>query len=117
MAKGPEASIGFSTEYSPHLGHTLNIKPSFIALIIAGYQFDFTRAQAVDYQHGMVCVHTQPKAVVSIRATYCSGYTAKSRNLQGTRYTDSHRNYRWYWKPETKCRGTATAFVTANWNG
>jgi hypothetical protein len=33
-------------------------------LIIAGYQFDFTCAQAVDYQHGMVCVHTQPKARV-----------------------------------------------------
>src|SRR5436305_12644829 len=28
MAKGPEASTDFSTEYSPHLGQTLNIKIS-----------------------------------------------------------------------------------------
>jgi hypothetical protein len=77
----------------------------------------FTCAQAVDYSYGRVCVHTQPGAALTITVTYCTGYNAVSHSLQGTEYADSSGNYEWDWTPETKCRGSATAYVQASWNG
>jgi hypothetical protein len=74
----------------------------------------FTCAQAVDYQSGEVCVHTQAGAALSIIVTYCSGYTAVSSSLQGIAYADTSGNYTWTWTPETVCRGPATADVTAS---
>ncbi len=83
----------------------------------ASLTLTFTCAQAVDYQSGKVCVHTQPGAALTIKVKYCSGYYATSKSLQGTKIANSSGNYTWHWVPETKCRGSATAYVTAKWNG
>jgi len=77
----------------------------------------FTCAQAVDYSSGSVCVHTLSGAALTIKVKYCSGYYATSASLQGTVSADGAGNYMWSWTPDTKCKGTATAYVTANWNG
>jgi hypothetical protein len=77
----------------------------------------FTGASAVDYSYGSVSIHTLPGATVSIDVTYCTGHEAVSRSLQGTELADSNGNYTWSWTPETKCRGAATAAVTASLNG
>ena len=77
----------------------------------------FTCAQAVDYSYGRVCVHSQPGAALTITVTYCTGYNAVSKSLQGTQYANSSGNYEWDWTPQTKCRGSATAYVQASWNG
>lgn len=83
----------------------------------ASLTLSFTCAQAVDYQYGKVCVHTQPGAALTIKVKYCSGFYATSKSLQGTKIANSSGNYTWHWVPETKCRGSATAYVTAKWNG
>ena len=77
----------------------------------------FTNSSAVDYSNGSVSVHTQPGAALTITVTYCTGYKAVSDSLKGTSYADGGGNHKWTWTPETKCRGEATADVTANWNG
>src|SRR5215469_8948693 len=77
----------------------------------------FTGASAVDYKYGTVSIHTQPGASLTITVTYCSGHKAVSDSLQGTSYADAGGNHTWTWTPETKCKGNATADVTANWNG
>ena len=77
----------------------------------------FTCAVAVDYSYGNVCVHTLSGAALTITVTYCSGYDATSSSLKGTEHANSAGNYEWSWVPETKCRGAATASVTAAWSG
>ena len=77
----------------------------------------FTCAQAVDYKQGQVCVHTQAKAALTIRVKYCSGYYAVSNSLKGTQYANAQGNHTWAWTPQTKCRGTATAYVTEQLGG
>lgn len=77
----------------------------------------FSSASAVDYSYGSVSIHTLPGAIVSIDVTYCTGYEATSRSLQGTEQADGNGDYSWSWTPETKCRGAATAVVTASLNG
>lgn len=77
----------------------------------------FSSASAVDYSYGSVSIHTLPGAIVSIDVTYCTGYEAVSRSLQGTEQADGNGDYSWSWTPETKCRGAATAVVTASLNG
>lgn len=77
----------------------------------------FTCASAVDYSYGRVCVHTEPGAALQITVTYCSGYTAKSKSLQGVEYANVGGDYEWDWTPDTVCQGPATADVTANWQG
>ena len=76
----------------------------------------FTCADATDYSYGEVCVHTQPGAALTITVTYCSGRQATSLSLQGTSYADGSGNHRWSWEPETKCQGSATAYVSASWH-
>ncbi len=77
----------------------------------------FTCAQAVDYKLGQVCVHTQAKAALTIKVKYCSGYYATSKSLQGTQFADTKGNHSWSWVPQTKCRGTATAYVHEQFHG
>ncbi len=77
----------------------------------------FTCAQAVDYKQGQVCVHTQAQASLTIRVKYCSGYYAVSNSLKGTQYANAQGNHVWAWTPRTKCRGTATAYVTEQLSG
>jgi hypothetical protein len=77
----------------------------------------FTCALATDYKSGSVCVHTQPGAALTIKVKYCTGYYATSKSLQGTHYANSKGNYTWIWEPETKCHGSATAYVTDTWKG
>jgi hypothetical protein len=83
----------------------------------ATLSISFTCAAAVDYSYGQVCVHTEPGAALQITVTYCSGYSATSKSLQGTEYADGGGNYEWDWTPDTKCQGQATADVTAQWQG
>jgi hypothetical protein len=78
---------------------------------------NFTGASAVDNSYGSVSVHTLPSAALTISVKYCSGSYATSKSLQGTEYADSSGNYTWNWTPNTKCKGTATAYVTASLNG
>ncbi|HYU76555.1 MAG TPA: hypothetical protein VEL31_28115 [Ktedonobacteraceae bacterium] len=77
----------------------------------------FTSAYATDYVSGSVSVHTLPGAALTITVSYCSGYNATSKSLQGTSYADGNGDYTWTWEPETKCRGAATASVIASLNG
>lgn len=77
----------------------------------------FTCAQAVDYQSGRVCVHTQANAALTIKVTYCTGRSAVSNSLKGTQHANSGGNHTWTWTPETKCRGQATALVTEHFKG
>jgi hypothetical protein len=77
----------------------------------------FTCASATDYKAGEVCVHTQANAALTIKVKYCSGSYATSKSLQGTVHTKAQGNYTWKWEPETKCRGTATAYVTEKLSG
>ena len=90
-------------------------QPSYAAAPHLSIQF--TCAQAVDYQSGQVCVHTQAKAALTIRVKYCSGAYATSSSLKGTQNADSRGNHTWNWTPQTKCKGIATAFVTDMLNG
>ena len=76
-----------------------------------------TSAYATDSSSDSVSVHTLPGAALTISVTYCSGRSATSESLQGTKYADSAGNYTWTWEPETKCKGTATAYVSASLNG
>jgi hypothetical protein len=77
----------------------------------------FTSATAVDNSSGSVSVNTLPSAALTISVKYCSGSYADSSSLKGTKYADSSGNYTWSWIPDTKCKGTATAYVTASLNG
>ncbi len=77
----------------------------------------FTGASATDYAYGSVSVHTLSGAALSITVTYCSGYPATSGSLKGTSWADARGNHTWSWEPETKCKGAATATVTASLNG
>jgi hypothetical protein len=77
----------------------------------------FTCASATDYKSGEVCVHTQANAALTIKVKYCSGSYATSKSLKGTVHTKSSGNYTWTWEPETKCRGTATAYVSETLSG
>jgi FlaG/FlaF family flagellin (archaellin) len=77
----------------------------------------FTCASAVDHASGQVCMHTNAGAALTISVRYCSGYLATSTSLKGTKYANSAGNASWWWKPDTKCRGTATATVRAIWHG
>lgn len=62
-------------------------------------------------------MRTRPGAALTIRVVYCTGYPAVSRSLKGTQYADAGGSHVWTWTPETKCRGQATATVTASSNG
>jgi hypothetical protein len=77
----------------------------------------FTCAQAVDNVSGRVCVHTSASAALTIKVKYCSGYYATSASLKGTKHANTAGNYTWTWKPQTTCRGPATAYVTASLSG
>src|SRR5713101_5734302 len=39
---------------------------------------------SADKSHGLACVHTLPKAVLTISVTYCNGSTDQSSSLKGT---------------------------------
>ena len=77
----------------------------------------FTGESAVDNSSSSVSVHTLAGAALTISVKYCSGSYATSSSLKGTEYADSAGNYTWTWTPDTKCKGTATAYVSASLNG
>lgn len=77
----------------------------------------FTCASAVDNSFGVLCVRTHAGAALTITVRYCTGYLAVSKSLKGTTYANSAGNANWWWKPDTKCRGNATATVRAIWHG
>ena len=115
----------FNTRYKLYLAALL-VSLAFIAATISTFtltqstftyaaapklSIQFTCANAVDNKQGNVCVHTQAKAALTIRIKYCSGYYAVSKSLKGTQYADTRGNHTWTWTPQTKCKGTATAYV------
>lgn len=75
----------------------------------------FTCASGTLRGIGKVCIHTQPQAALTITVRYCDGTTAKG--LRGNVFANSSGNYTWTWLVRTSCAGTATATVTAKWNG
>jgi hypothetical protein len=63
-------------------------------------------------------VHTLPGAALTIRVVYCSGaFRDTSNNLYGTAYADNNGDHTWSWSPSSPCTGTASVYVTANYNG
>lgn len=75
----------------------------------------FTCASGTLRGTGQVCIHTLPQAALTITVRYCDGTTA--RGLRGNAFADTSGNYTWTWSVRTSCAGTATATVTAKWNG
>jgi hypothetical protein len=88
-----------------------------VATKTPAFTFKFTCASAVDHVGGQVCVHTNAGATVSITVRYCTGHTAVSNSLKGAKHANSAGNASWWWKPDTKCRGNATATIKAIWHG
>jgi hypothetical protein len=102
-------ALAFGVLVVEHPGPTQAVGPKLT--------LQFTCAQAIDYQSGRICVHTQAGAALTITITYCSGYRAVSSSLQGIAYADARGNYTWSWTPETVCWGPALARVTASVSG
>lgn len=75
----------------------------------------FTCASGQLHGTGKVCVHTLPRASLSITVRYCNG--AEARGLHSGVTADADGNYTWTWHIRTACVGTATATVTAKWQG
>jgi hypothetical protein len=77
----------------------------------------FTCADGTIGGRGMLCVHTQPDATVSLTVRYCDGSYAGGKGLHGNMHADGSGNYTWRWNVSTSCAGTATATVTAKSSG
>src|SRR5690348_3369467 len=77
----------------------------------------FTCANGTIGGRGMVCVHTQPDAAVSLTVRYCDGSYAGGKGLHGNMHADGSGNYTWRWNVGTTCAGAATATVTAKSSG
>ncbi|HEX5440888.1 MAG TPA: hypothetical protein VFW76_08395 [Ktedonobacterales bacterium] len=77
----------------------------------------FTCASGAIGGRGMVCVHTQPGAMVSLTVRYCDGSYAGGKGLHGNAHADASGNYTWRWNVGASCAGTATATVTAKSSG
>ncbi len=93
------------------------VQPTYTYATAPKLSVQFTCANAVDNKQGTICVHTQAKAALTIHIKYCSGYYAVSKSLKGTQYADTRGNHAWTWKPETKCKGPATAYVNEQFGG
>ena len=87
------------------------VRPTYTYAAAPKLSIQFTCAKAVDNKRGNICVHTQAKAALTISIKYCTGHYAVSKSLKGTQYADRRGNHTWTWKPETKCKGPATAYV------
>ncbi len=77
---------------------------------------------SADKSHGLACVHTLPKAVLTISVTYCNGSVDQSSSLKGTFLADSTGYYEWHWMPQAPCQNgpaywSGTARVTAQLDG
>ncbi len=75
----------------------------------------FTCASGSLHGTGQVCVHTEPSSALTISVRYCDGTIAKG--LHGAAVADGNGAYTWSWPVRAACVGTATATVTARWNG
>jgi hypothetical protein len=77
----------------------------------------FTCASGTIGGRGMVCVHTQPDAMVSLTVRYCDGSYAGGKGLHGNAHADGSGNCTCRWNVSASCAGTATATVTAKSSG
>lgn len=75
----------------------------------------FTCASGQLHSSGKVCVHTQPGASLRITVRYCNG--AEAKGLHGNATANADGDYTWTWPIGSACVGTATANVTAKWQG
>ncbi len=77
---------------------------------------------SADKSNGLACVHTLPKAVLTISVTYCNGSVDQSSSLKGTFLADRTGYYEWHWMPQAPCQNgpaywSGTARVTAQLDG
>jgi len=98
------------------VGHVKAATPLTIKFQCVGAPPNFGAA-AQDHVAGLLCVHTQPDAKLSVRVVYCDGRAATNASLKGTNDANDKGDFLWYWTPKTKCIGMAHAFVTARLNG
>jgi hypothetical protein len=73
----------------------------------------FTCASGTVGGMGQVCVHTAPRAALSLTVRYCDGNSAKGKGFHGATYADGSGNYTWRWDISNSCVGSATATVVA----
>src|SRR5258708_20805420 len=66
---------------------------------------------SADKSHGLACVHTLPKAVLTISVTYCNGSIDQSSSLKGTFLAVSTGYYEWHWSPHAPCQN-GPAYLT-----
>ncbi len=77
---------------------------------------------SADKSHSLACVHTLPKAVLTISVTYCNGSVDQSSSLKGTFNADRTGYYEWHWMPQAPCQNgpaywSGTARLTAQLDG
>lgn len=74
----------------------------------------FTCAEGIDYSYAKVCVQTSPGAQLNIVVTYCSGKSATSASLKGTKAANDAGYYEWDWTPDTNCRGSVDVSIVGS---
>ena len=100
---------------SPTRQPTPTLAPTSTAAPPPPLTLAFTCASGQIRGTGQVCVHTLPRASLTLTVRYCDGSTAKG--LHGGVTADGSGNYTWSWLVRTSCAGPATATVTATANG
>ena len=104
--------VSKSTPVPPQVSHAAKLTVQFGCK--SGGKVGFS----ADKSHGLACVHTLPKAVLTISVTYCNGSTDQSSSLKGTFLADSTGYHEWHWMPQAPCQNgpvywSGTARVTA----
>ncbi len=111
---GTATSLGTVTP-RPTRQPTPTLAPTSTATPLPPLTLAFTCASGQIRGTGQVCVHTLPRASLTLTVRYCDGSTAKG--LHGSVTADGSGNYTWTWLVRTTCAGPAIATVTASGNG
>ncbi len=125
-ACGPNASSNSTTTASQPVSTSTPVPPQVSHAAKLTVQFGCKSGGKVgfsaDKSHGLACVHTLPKAVLTISVTYCNGSVDQSSSLKGTFNADRTGYYEWHWMPQAPCQNgpaywSGTARVTAQLDG
>jgi len=108
--------VSKSTTIPPQVSHAAKLTVQFGCK--SGGKVGFS----ADKSHGLACVHTLPKAVLTISVTYYNGSVDQSSSLKGTFIADNTGFYEWRWIPQAPCQNgpaywSGTARVTAQLDG
>src|SRR6266567_4433431 len=87
-------SVATSTPAAPQVSHAAKLSVRFGCK--SGGKVGFS----ADTSHGLACVHTLPKAVLTISVTYCNGSIDQNSSLKGTFLADRTGYYEWHWMPQ-----------------